>query len=157
MCLIMGLHTAKAKSDTDALYLPLSTFTNQALPQQNTLWGPLKNILPTLEGQKYFRVGWQFFFFLSEHLFQHYHSVFIDEDQSSGSKIGGLTGEKNTLRRFCRFLWGFSSVCMPSTPKPGRLFILMLPFPLGSGARVPGASGPTQNMACSQHGPLSAC
>lgn len=86
---------------------------------------------------------------------------FTDEDQSSGRKMGGLTEDKKkkktTLRRFCHFVWGLSSVCIPSSPKPGLLFILMLPLPLGSGARVPGASGATQNMACAQHGPLSAC
>uniref|UniRef100_A0A669EPF5 Tenascin Cb n=1 Tax=Oreochromis niloticus TaxID=8128 RepID=A0A669EPF5_ORENI len=59
-----------------------------------------------------------------------------------------------SLCEFSRLLCLFS-VCIPSSLKPGLHFILMLPLPLGSGARVPGASGATQNMACAQHGPLS--
>lgn len=65
--------------------------------------------------------------------------------------------KKKTPRRFCHFVWGLSSVCIPTSPTSGLLLIHMLPLPLGSGARVPGASGATQNMACAQHGPLSAC
>lgn len=48
---------------------------------------------------------------------------------------------KKKLRCFCHFVWGLSSVCIPSSPKHGPLFILMLPVPLGLGACVPGAWG----------------